>query len=234
MLLAWSCVAYVTRRRAMSLSTRAALVLGCVLAACVYPAAFALEANDDNPLAVTSATTTDGRVCAVGPYGWFCDPPAGEYDSMYYTQRPVVGFTPVFREGGWVGAIPTALTPLCIDECVENCRPPCPLECVRVKFDLRVDQLSTGSAGVYVTHQFYVNPYNGKDGNPGTRELPWETLKRAQAQVRFLRTQNTEAPDSSRLAEPMQIWIRSFDAKQTEDLTAQVDNSRYMGYTIKE
>ena len=85
-----------------------------------------------------------------------------------------------------------------------------------------------------MAHQFYVNPYNGNDANPGTRAQPWETLKRAQAQVRFLRVQNTEAPDSVKLLEPVQIWIRSFDAGQEEDLESQLDNSRYMGYTITE
>ena len=85
-----------------------------------------------------------------------------------------------------------------------------------------------------MAHQFFVNPYNGNDANPGTRAQPWETLKRAQAQVRFLRVQNTEAPDSVKLLEPVQIWIRSFDAEQEEDLESQLDNSRYMGYTITE
>jgi hypothetical protein len=37
-----------------------------------------------------------------------------------------------------------------------------------------------------------------------------------------------------KLLEPVQIWIRSFDAGQEEDLESQLDNSRYMGYTITE
>ena len=96
-----------------------------------------------------------------------------------------------------------------MDECVEDCRPPCPPECVATKFNLRSEALVTGAAGVYVSHQFFVNPYNGDDANPGTRERPWETLKRAEAQVRFLRVQNTEAPDSTKLQEPVQIWIEA-------------------------
>ena len=219
---------------AMLFPTRLALLLACVVASVSPPTAFAAETNDDNPLAVVDATTADGRVCSVGPYGWFCDPPAVEYDTTYYAPKEVQGFQPIYREGSWVGAIPEGLPPLCIDECVEDCRPPCPLECVKTKFNLRTEQLDTGSAGVYVAHQFYVNPYNGNDGNPGTRQLPWATIKRAQAQVRFLRVQNAEAPDSSKLLEPVQIWIRSFDPKQTGSLESQMDNSRYMGYTIKE
>ena len=218
----------------MSPPARAALLLACV-AVCGAPrVASAAEASDDNPLAVVSSTTTDGRVCSVGPYGWFCDPPAVEYDTQYYTPSVPEGFQPLYREGSWVGAIPEGLPPPCAVECVEDCRPPCPVECVRFKFDLRVEQLRTGSAGQYVAHQFFVNPYNGNDANPGTRAQPWETLKRAQAQVRFLRVQNTEAPDSVKLLEPVQIWIRSFDAGQEEDLESQLDNSRYMGYTITE
>ena len=55
-----------------------------------------------------------------------------------------------------------------------------------------------------------------------------------EAQVRFLRVQNTEAPDSVKLLEPVQIWIRSFDPSQLEDPKAQMENARYMGFTIDE
>ena len=187
------------------MSSRRAFLLALLLAlAAGGPrASFAAEAND-NPLSITTSTTTDGRVCSVGPYGWFCDPPAVENDVTYYTPQEFEGFDPIIREGSYVGAIPEGLPPLCVDECVEDCRPPCPPECVATKFNLRSEALVTGAAGVYVSHQFFVNPYNGDDANPGTRERPWETLKRAEAQVRFLRVQNTEAPDSTKLQEPVQ------------------------------
>jgi hypothetical protein len=108
------------------------------------------------------------------------------------------------------------------------------VECVKTKFNTRSVALETGTAGVRVAHQFFVNPYNGSDAHPGTREKPWETLKRAEAQVRFLRVQNTDAPDSVKLLEPVQIWIRSFDPSQLEDPKAQMENARYMGFTIDE
>ena len=38
---------------------------------------------------------------------------------------------------GVTGAIPEGLAPLCMDECVDNCRPPCPAACVKQKFDVR-------------------------------------------------------------------------------------------------
>lgn len=186
--------------------------------------AAAAEAND-NPLSITTATTSSGAECSVGPYGWFCDPPAVETDVLYYAPR-------LFE--GELGATPEGLPPLCVDECTPDCRPPCPAACVRQKFDLRSDGLLTGRAGVLVKYEFYVNPYNGSDAWPGTRSEPWETLKRAEAQVRFLRVQNTEEPDSSKLLDPVQIWIRSFDPSQEEDTDSQMDNSRYMGYTISE
>lgn len=180
---------------------------------------------DDNPLSITTATTSDGRECAVGPYGWFCDPPAVDRDTLYYAPRDF---------DGELGATPEGLAPLCVDECTSNCRPPCPAECVRQKFDVRSGDLLSGKAGVLIKHEFYVNPYNGSDAWPGSRSQPWETLKRAEAQVRFLRVQNTEEPDSSKLQDPVQIWIRNFDHNQEEDLESQMDNSRYMGYTISE
>lgn len=217
------------------MSSRRAFLLALLLAlAAGGPrASFAAEAND-NPLSITTSTTTDGRECSVGPYGWFCDPPAVENDVTYYTPQEFEGFDPIIREGSYVGAIPEGLPPLCVDECVEDCRPPCPPECVATKFNLRSEALVTGTAGVYVSHQFFVNPYNGDDANPGTRERPWETLKRAEAQVRFLRVQNKEAPDSTKLQEPVQIWIRSFDPAQQENTEDQLENSRYMGFTITE
>ena len=52
--------------------------------------------------------------------------------------------------------------------------------------------------------------------------------------MRFLRVQNTDAPDSVKLLEPVQIWIRSFDPSQLEDPKAQMENARYMGFTIDE
>ena len=180
---------------------------------------------DDNPQAITTTTTFSGAECSVGPYGWFCDPPAVDRDVLYYA--------PVEYEGE-LGATPEGLAPLCVDQCTPDCRPPCPAECVRKKFDLRSDDLLTGRAGVYVRHEFFVNPYNGSDAWPGSRVQPWETLKRAEAQVRFLRVQNTEAPDSSKLQEPVQIWIRNFDPSQEEETDDQLENSRYMGFTITE
>ena len=105
---------------------------------------------------------------------------------------------------------------------------------MKQKFDVRSEDLLTGRAGVYVAFEFFVNPYNGSDAWPGTRAEPWETLKRAEAQVRFLRVQNTDEPDSSKLMDPVQIWIRNFDPSQEEDVEAQEENSRYMGYTISE
>jgi hypothetical protein len=148
-----------------------------------------------------------------------------ENDVLYYAPRDFEGE---------LGATPEGLPPLCTDSCTPNCRPPCPTECVRRKFNARSEGLLSGLAGVLVKHAFYVNPYNGSDAWPGTRTMPWETLKRAEAQVRFLRVQNTEAPDSSKLQDPVQIWIRSFDPTQEEDTESQLDNSRYMGYTISE
>lgn len=180
---------------------------------------------DDNPSAITSVVTNDGSNCDVGPYGWFCDPPAVETDTVYYT--------PVTYEGE-LGAVPEGLAPRCVDECTPDCRPPCPAECVAQKFNQRSVDLLTGRAGVYVRHEFYVNPYNGSDAWPGSRSQPWETLKRAEAQVRFLRVNNQDAPDSSKLQEPVQIWIRNFDPSQEEESESQLDNSRYMGYTIME
>jgi hypothetical protein len=107
---------------------------------------------DDNPLSITTATTTSGAECSVGPYGWFCDPPAVENDVLYYQ---------VVNYEGELGATPEGLAPLCVDECTPNCRPPCPAECVRQKFDVRSGDLLTGRAGVLVKYEFYVNPYNG-------------------------------------------------------------------------
>ena len=193
----------------------------------------ATNTADDNPLSITESTTTDGRVCSVGPSGWFCDPPAVENDVTYYTP-PEGGYKGYLDQNRLLGAVPEGLPPLCIDECTDDCRPPCPVECVKTKFNTRSVALETGTAGVKVAHQFFVNPYNGSDAHPGTREKPWETLKRAEAQVRFLRVQNTEAPDSVKLLEPVQIWIRSFDPSQLEDPKSQLENARYMGFTIDE
>ena len=193
---------------------------------------------DDNPLSITTSTTTDGRECSVGPYGWFCDPASVDNDVKYYTAVPFEGQEPFDTPDGLVGAFPDGLPPLCTISCVDDCQPPCPVECVRAKFEARVEALDSGTAGVFInrdTHQFYVNPYNGSDAWPGTRTQPWETLKRAQAQVRFMRVQNTEQPDSVKLLDPVQIWIRSFDHAQTEDYRANgEENSRFMGFTILE
>jgi hypothetical protein len=50
-----------------------------------------------------------------------------------------------------------------------------------------------------------------------------------------MRVQNTEQPDSVKLLDPVQIWIRSFDHAQTEDYRANgEENSRFMGFTILE
>ena len=86
---------------------------------------------------------------------------------------------------------------------------------------------------MYVSHQFFVNPYNGDDANPGTRERPWETLKRAEAQVRFLRVQNTEARTAPNCRSPCRLdsELRPAQQENTED---QLENSRYMGFTITE
>ena len=199
----------------------------------VQIASAATNTADDNPLSITESTTTDGRVCSVGPYGWFCDPPAVDNDVTYYTP-PEGGYKGYLDQNRLLGAVPEGLPPLCIDTCTDDCRPPCPVECVKTKFNTRSVALETGTAGVRVAHQFFVNPYNGSDAHPGTREKPWETLKRAEAQVRFLRVQNTDAPDSVKLLEPVQIWIRSFDPSQLEDPKAQMENARYMGCTIDE
>ena len=199
----------------------------------VQIASAATNTADDNPLSITESTTTDGRVCSVGPYGWFCDPPAVDNDVTYYTP-PEGGYKGYLDQNRLLGAVPEGLPPLCIDTCTDDCRPPCPVECVKTKFNTRSVALETGTAGVRVAHQFFVNPYNGSDAHPGTRERPWETLKRAEAQVRFLRVQNTDAPDSVKLLEPVQIWIRSFDPSQLEDPKAQMENARYMGFTIDE
>ena len=50
----------------------------------------------------------------------------------------------------------------------------------------------------------------------------------------LLRVQNTEAPDSTKLQEPVQIGSRSFDPAQQENTEDQLENSRYMGFTITE
>ena len=232
-----------------------AAVLCAALFACVPRTSHAAVA-DDNPLSITESTTTDGRVCSVGPYGWFCDPPAVENDVTYYTPidfNAPGSFKPIVREGSLVGAIPEGLPVPCMEtdengayKCSDNCLPPCPPECVAQKFETRRTALIEGTAGVTVpeNHHFYVNPYGGDDANDGTRARPWKTLKRAQMRVRYLRTidfnRDPGAPDypndSGKLQIPVQLWIRAIDPDQTSD-EAPPDsqlNARYDGITITE
>ena len=212
--------------------------------------------NHDTSRLVSESTTTDGRVCSVGPYGWFRDPPAVENDVTYYTPidfNTPGSFKPIVREGSLVGAIPEGLPVPCMEtdengayKCSDNCLPPCPPECVAQKFETRRTALIEGTAGVTVpeNHHFYVNPYGGDDANDGTRARPWKTLKRAQMRVRYLRTtdfnRDPGAPDypndSGKLQIPVQLWIRAIDPDQTSD-EAPPDsqlNARYDGITITE
>ena len=109
----------------------------------VQIASAATNTADDNPLSITESTTTDGRVCSVGPYGWFCDPPAVDNDVTYYTP-PEGGYKGYLDQNRLLGAVPEGLPPLCIDTCTDDCRPPCPVECVKTKFNTRSVALETG------------------------------------------------------------------------------------------
>ena len=52
--------------------------------------------------------------------------------------------------------------------------------------------------------------------------------------MRFLRVNNKQSPDSFRLEDPVQLWIRQFDYAQRGEVRDQNENSRYMGFTLKE
>ena len=123
-------------------------------------------------------------------------------------------------------ALPQGLPATCSLECVEGCSGSCPDECTNYKVDKRREELTiqVSASKPPVRKTFFVNRFNGSDAFAGTREKPWKTIARAQAQLRYLRVTNPLEPDGTRLPEPVQVCIKELDPDQAE--------SSYFGRTF--
>jgi len=96
---------------------------------------------------------------------------------------------------GGGAAPPPSTAPLCTVLCANNCTPPCDANCSRLLFEAELQSFAAGTA------HFYIDPWEGSDGAPGdSPDRPWATVRRGQAQMRWVRAVNP--------ASAVQLWLR--------------------------